>query len=316
MHLQARSAGMRRSTVRATIAPARGMSEYPSLCLSPAPLQLSGDLENGDRSYDEHMGNPRIRNDGGNFMSNKIRVIICDDSSIIRIGMSHMLGNLTDIEVVGQASDGAEGLELARKLKPDIVVMDIAMPVMNGIEATKLIKQEMPGIRVVVLSAAEDSTTIFSALAAGADGYCSKNIGGNNLGLAITCVRGGASWLDAAIAAKVLRSLPGEAVRGGSESLHRQPCRLSPRELQVLQLLANGLNNPEVSERLNVGLETVRTHVRHIMEKLGVHHRTQAVVKAIKEGLLGDNYEIESDNVIQFVSSERFQFDGSTTEAG
>jgi DNA-binding NarL/FixJ family response regulator len=170
--------------------------------------------------------------------------------------------------------------------------MDIDLPVMDGIEATKQIKEQAPDVRVIMLTSHKRDQTIFAALSAGASGYCLKNISPHQLATVIKMVADGAVWLDPGIANRVLSAytLPAHqqlaAVTKAPVTTQKSTVSLSPRETEVLRLVADGLSNQKIAERLGLGLETVKTHMRHIMEKLAVSDRTEAAVKAMKQGIV------------------------------
>lgn len=208
-----------------------------------------------------------------------------------------MLEQAPDIKIVGEASDGKEGVVAVSELKPNVVLMDIGLPAIDGIEATGQIKKNAPNVRVIMLTSHDNDRDVFAALSAGADGYCLKETPTSQLVLAIRAVADGAAWLDPGIASKVLRaSVAGAAPGGradsgtaasGSAGAHgEQKSRLSQREIDVLKLVVEGMSNQAIAEKLYVSVETVKTHMRRIMEKLAVSDRTQAAVKAMREGLL------------------------------
>lgn len=216
--------------------------------------------------------------------SSPIKVFVAEDVPITRIALLLILSRMPDIEVVGTAVDGQDAYKQCLSIKPDVVIMDLSMPIMDGIEATKLIRQELASTRVVMMTTHERDDDVFGALAAGADGYCLKSTSAEHLLIAIKTVADGAAWLDPRIAERVLRSsfrpnyAPTEEVSENEDSLTK-------RELEVLKLLVDGLTNQEMAARLFVSLETIKTHMRHIMEKLAVSDRTQAAVKAVRKGM-------------------------------
>ncbi|MCC7531529.1 MAG: response regulator transcription factor, partial [Candidatus Melainabacteria bacterium] len=176
-------------------------------------------------------------------------------------------------------------------LKPDVVLMDIGLPTMDGIEATKKVKELAPDCKVIMLTSHDSDRDVFAALAAGADGYCLKEVSGTQLAMAIRCVADGAAWLDPGVASRVLKACAvGGNVPQSAVSMTKQPTAaqqsLSQRELDVLKLVVDGLSNQEIADKLVVSVETVKTHMRHIMEKMAVSDRTQAAVKAMREGLV------------------------------
>jgi DNA-binding NarL/FixJ family response regulator len=211
------------------------------------------------------------------------------------------LEQIEGISLIGEAADGQEGVDKTAQLKPAVVLMDVEMPVMDGIEATKRIKDAQPDVKVVMLTSHKSDQTIFAALSAGANGYCLKNISADQLVAVIRMVADGAVWLDPGIANRVLsaysissqESQPSNQkaqATSASPSSVPKPAKgvvaLSPRETEVLRLVADGLSNQKIAQRLGLGLETVKTHMRHIMEKLAVSDRTEAAVKAMKQGIM------------------------------
>ena len=188
-----------------------------------------------------------------------------------------------DLEIVGEADNGQQAIELAHALKPDIVVMDVRMPVLSGIEATRRIREALPNVQVLVLTAHDDDQYIFSLLQAGASGYLLKTAPVSELVKAIRQVRAGESPLDPAIARKVVARMSGE--RGSPADASAMP-DLTARELEVLQLLANGLSNQAMAEALFISDRTVQAHLTSIFAKMGVASRLEAVLTAIRRGWL------------------------------
>lgn len=222
--------------------------------------------------------------------SEKTTVFICDDSPLIRRGLTAAIEQFDNFSILGTAANGVTALEHIARLIPHAVLMDVFMPDMNGIELTHRLKEQFPAIKVLMLTAASDDQTIFAALAAGAHGYCLKESPIENILHALATIANGAGWLDPAIAMRVLRN----AAREGTISSQNIPklgrrddrFRLSQREIEVLSLLVEGCPNKEIGVRLCISVETVKTHMRHIMEKLQVADRTQAATKALRQGLL------------------------------
>ncbi len=216
-----------------------------------------------------------------------------EDHEVTRVGLKLTLRKFPEIEIVGEASDGKQAVELAVALQPNVVLMDIGLPLLDGIEATGQIKKAVPEARVIMRTSHENDLNIFAALGAGADGYCLKGTATAQLVLAIRTVSEGAAWLDPGIATKVLRAsvtagLPA-ANKADKDTTSKVPGtgpRLSQREIDVLRLVVEGLGNQAIAERLYLSVETVKTHMRRIMEKLAVSDRTQAAVKAMREDLL------------------------------
>jgi DNA-binding NarL/FixJ family response regulator len=214
--------------------------------------------------------------------SNRIRVLIVDDHELVRFGLQTAMAGVEDIEVCGLAADGESAVHRAQSMRPDVVLMDIGLPRIDGIEASNRIKQKLPHIKILILTSYEREQDVLAAFAAGADGYCLKTISPEGLAGAIRAVNNGAAWLDPAVADTVLRGHPTPGKSGNT-----QPRRmsLSQREYEVLALVVEGLSNTAIAERLRLSPQTIKTHVRHIMEKLAVSDRTQAAVKALREGL-------------------------------
>lgn len=222
----------------------------------------------------------------------KIRVMIVEDHEFTRVGLKLSLDQSDLLEIVGEAEDGVAAIKLAEDLKPDVILMDIELPEMDGIEATGQIRQNLPDTRVIMLTSHTSDQEIFAALGAGAHGYCLKSTSSKQLLDVISTVADGAVWLDPGIANRVLCAYAGgeapqaPASTGGRAKAKSNELSLSPRETEILRLVAGGLSNQQIADRLSIGLETVKTHMRHIMEKLMVSDRTEAAVKAMKHGLV------------------------------
>jgi DNA-binding NarL/FixJ family response regulator len=217
-----------------------------------------------------------------------VNVLIVEDHEITRVGLRLTLEQVPGFKVIGEACDGRAALVKVQELSPHVVLMDIGLPIMDGIEATQEIKVQFPDVRVIMLTSHDNDQDIFAALAAGADGYCLKEITSEQLSMAIRTVSEGAAWLDPGVASRVLRAV-GTASLSSGDSARVQTAGGSPlsqREVDVLRLVVEGLSNQEIAERLCLSIETVKTHMRHIMEKLAVSDRTQAAVKAMREGLV------------------------------
>ena len=212
-----------------------------------------------------------------------IRLLLVDDHELMRQGLRAILESEKDIEVVGEAADGRTAVRLARSLSPDIVVMDVAMKDMNGIEATRQIRADCPGVKVLALSSHSDSRYVNAILDAGASGYVLKANAYDDLRRAIEAARQGKSYL----CPDVTQSVIGGSIRDpGSGSRSDSPGDpLSPREREVLQLLAEGLSSPEIGKRLFVATTTIETHRRNIVRKLGIHSVADLTKYAIREGL-------------------------------
>jgi two-component system, NarL family, response regulator LiaR len=203
-------------------------------------------------------------------------VVIADDHSVVRQGLRMFLGSDPELEIIGEARDGAEAVRLALEHRPDVVVMDILMPVMDGVQATAAIRREAPETEVVALTSVLDDETVIDAVRAGAIGYIPKDTEAHELRRAIKAAASGQVQLSPQAAARLLRE-----VRMPDKSAHL----LTERETDVLRLLARGQSNKEISQTLSVSEQTVKTHVSHILSKLGVPSRTQAALYAIRTGL-------------------------------
>ena len=205
-----------------------------------------------------------------------IRVLLVDDHSVVREGLRMFLGRDPELEVVGEAADGEEAVQLAQQLKPDVVLMDLLMPVMDGIAATTVIRKELPDTEVVALTSVLESDAVVGAVQAGAIGYLLKNTQAAELRRSIKAAAAGQVQLSPQASAYLLRKV-------------QAPTRLeslTEREMEVLRLLVQGQSNKEIARHLHVVEDTVKTHIRHILAKLGVQSRTQAVLSAMRLGLV------------------------------
>jgi len=208
-----------------------------------------------------------------------LRVLIVEDDPMMQLGLEQSLMTHSQLEIVGQAEDGYLGVQAALKLKPDIVVMDIGLPRLDGIAATQQIKAALPNTHVVILTSHKTDTEIFAALSSGADAYCIKGASIERLLNAIAAAVEGATYLDPQIARRVIDNLKPPSPSGN-------PANLSGRELEVLKLMVEGYSNPEIAQKLYLSPNTVKTHVRGIMNKLSVDDRVQAAVVALRSGLV------------------------------
>ena len=246
---------------------------------------------------------------------NVIKVLLVEDHTLTRMGLKTALKRTSDIDVIGEAANGEESVAVVEKLNPDVILMDVGMPVMDGIQATKNILAKNPARKIIMLTQHDNDRDILASLAAGASGYCLKDVAPERLYTAIRSVNAGDAWLDAAIAGRVLRHYSGEAPMAGQEPagevhlastsatakervVENQTAAapevmdrpfaepLSSRELEVLKLIVDGLSNQEIADKLIISLATAKTHVRNILNKLAVDDRTQAAVHAMRRGLV------------------------------
>lgn len=215
-----------------------------------------------------------------------LRVLIVDDDPMMRIGLKHSLANQPQLELVGVVEDGFLSLEAVPRLKPDVVVMDVGMPRMDGIAATQQIKQTWPDVKVVILTSHTDQTEVIAALSSGADGYCIKGTSAERLIKAIDVVCEGATYLDAQVAQAVINQLKAPAPAPKTATPAIPAGTLSERELEVLRLIVDGYSNPDIAKALYLSEHTVKTYVRGILNKLLVNDRVQAAVVALRSGLV------------------------------
>ena len=210
-------------------------------------------------------------------MTEPIRVLVVDDHAVVREGLRTFLELQDGIEVAGEAADGEEAIEAAERLRPDVVLMDLVMPALDGIAAMRALRERVPGARVIVLTSFADDDKLLPALRAGAAGYLLKNAEPQELARAVRAANAGEALLDPHVAARLVDALAGE----------KEPLdRLTPREREVLQLIGRGFSNKRIAQELRLSEKTVKTHVGHVLAKLGVDDRTQAAVFAVRAGLI------------------------------
>jgi DNA-binding NarL/FixJ family response regulator len=217
----------------------------------------------------------------------KITVVVADDHTLVRKGLVNLLSLEQDIEVVGEAADGRGAVDLALSREPDVVLMDISMPVLNGLEATRQIKKQAPHVRVLVLSAHDNEEYIVQVIRSGANGYLLKNSSQDDLSRAIRSVRNGEAFFSPSVSRvlleQYLKSSPEPALAPEAEE---HPSLLTPREREVLQLVAEGETHQHIASLLNISIRTVDTHCNNIMKKLDIHDRSGLVTYAIKNSIV------------------------------
>jgi two-component system, NarL family, response regulator NreC len=215
-------------------------------------------------------------------MSSTIRVVLVDDHALVRQGFRRILEDDPDVQVVGEAGNGMDAVALVKKMDPDVVVMDMAMPEMNGLHATLEMLKQRPGTRVLILSMYSDEQYVRNALDAGAKGYILKNAIENDLTRAVKAVAAGEQYLSPELSSVLI-----QAIQNGTFDKSTDPYdRLTQREKQVLQLIANGKSNKEIAVMLDLSVNTVAVHRANLMSALGVHKTAELVLFAVKKGLV------------------------------
>ena len=207
-----------------------------------------------------------------------IRILIVDDHAVVRRGLGMFLALDDELEVVGEAANGEEAVRQAHELTPDVVLMDLLMPVMDGIAATEVIRRELPDVEVVALTSVLEDKAVYGAVRAGAIGYLLKDTQADELCRAIKAAAAGQVQLSPQAALRLMREV----------QVPESPEKLTPRETEVLRLLAQGMSNKEIGAALVIGVKTVKTHVSNVLSKLGVPSRTQAALYAVRIGLVSD----------------------------
>jgi DNA-binding NarL/FixJ family response regulator len=219
-------------------------------------------------------------------MNDAVRVLVVDDHAVFRRGLTSVLGDEPGVTVVGEAADGLEAVDRALELRPDVVLMDVRMPYLDGIAACAKIKEQYPETRVVMLSVSEDDADLYAAIRAGASGYLLKEISVEEVARAVRAVQGGQSLISPRMAGRLMDEFAALARRAEESPRPASMPRLTERELEVLRLVAEGLNNGDIAKRLFISQNTVKNHVRNILEKLQLHSRMEAVVYAVREKIL------------------------------
>jgi DNA-binding NarL/FixJ family response regulator len=221
----------------------------------------------------------------GQPVGDAIRVMICDDHALFRRGLIMVLESEEGIEVVAEAEDGAEAVAKAEELAPDVVLMDVRMPRVSGIEATRSIADSVPTAKILMLTVSDEEDDLYDAIKAGAAGYLLKEISIEEVATAIRAVVSGQSLISPSMASKLLSEFTNLAKKADERQALPTP-RLTERELEVLKLVAQGMSNREIASELYISENTVKNHVRNILEKLHLHSRMEAVVYAVREKLL------------------------------
>ncbi|WP_437178921.1 response regulator [Kineococcus endophyticus] len=226
-------------------------------------------------------------NRGGGAVSEAIRIVVVDDHSLFRRGLQMVLSVEDDLDVVGEASDGAEAVERVEELLPDVVLMDVWMPRRSGIDACAQIKAVAPSTKILMLTSSEEEDDLFGAVRAGANGYLLKDVPAEEVADAVRSVMTGQSLITPKMAGLLLGEFNAMRRRDEERNLGLPGApRLSPRELEVLRLLARGLPNREIAGQLGISENTVKNHVRNLLEKLQLHSRMEAVVYAVREKIV------------------------------
>ena len=222
-----------------------------------------------------------------------VKVLLVEDHMMVRLGLSLVFDNTDEIELIGEADNGKKGVELALELIPDVVLMDIGLPELDGIQATSIIKKANPNIKILIFTSRESDDDVFDALSAGADGYIMKGANEQQMISAIKAVSEGTAWLDPAIAKLVLSnvrrqntSVVQEVANQTVNKNAKNTYGLTDREIEVLGLIVEGLQNEQIAKKLVITLSTAKAHVHNILQKLYVENRTQATIQAVKEGLV------------------------------
>ncbi|MDD3150295.1 MAG: response regulator transcription factor [Candidatus Gastranaerophilales bacterium] len=223
----------------------------------------------------------------------KIQVLLVEDHTMTRMGLQLVIEKSADIQIVGEAENGRQAVDLAKKLIPDVILMDIGLPIIDGIEATRQIKDNSIDSKILIFTSRESEEDVFAAFSAGADSYIMKGANPEQIITAIKSVNDGVAWLDPLIAKMVLKNINKRPVHtsssdGFSKNSFSSPfaSTLTERELEVLSLIVEGLSNPQIAERLIISRATAKAHVHSILQKLCVSDRTQAAVMAMREGIV------------------------------
>jgi two-component system NarL family response regulator len=216
-------------------------------------------------------------------VTDKIRVLVADDHALFRRALAAVFADEDDVELVGEASDGEEAIKMSAELVPDVVLMDVRMPKILGIEAARQIKAEQPATKIVMLTVSDEEEDLFEAIKAGASGYLLKEVEPSEIAQALRQIHDGHSLLSPAVASKLVSEFAAISKRTDERAMRPN---LTDRELQVLRLAADGLTNRQIGRRLTISENTVKNHIRNILEKLHMHSRMEAVLYAVREELI------------------------------
>ena len=216
-----------------------------------------------------------------------MRILLVDDHVLFRKGVAALLSMRPEMQIVGEASNGLEAIEAAREILPDVILMDIGMPLCNGLEATRTIKREMPHVKIIILTVSEEDQHLFDAIKSGAQGYLLKNLEPYQLHDLLESLSKGEAPLSGAIAAKILNEFtnPGSSNKEQSGTVEE----LTSREVDILELVVEGLTNKGIADKLVISENTVKIHLRNILDKLHLQNRIQAAVYAVRQGLVDQN---------------------------
>lgn len=217
-------------------------------------------------------------------MDEKIKVLLIEDHAMVRMGLQVCLSQSDKIELIGEAEDGLKGINMAKRLVPDVILMDIGLPYIDGIEATKKLKEENINSKILIFTSRDSEDDIFAAFQAGADGYIMKGASQEQTINAICAVNDGVAWIDPNIAKLVLGSIQKNTSQEEGRDIAKNTYGLTGRELEVLALIVEGLTNPEISDRLIISRSTTKTHVHSILQKLCTNDRTKAAIIAVRNG--------------------------------
>jgi DNA-binding NarL/FixJ family response regulator len=240
--------------------------------VTPKRTDQGGESDQGERAV--NAGRPE-----------RLRVLVADDHALFRRGLQMVLEAEPDIELVGEASDGVEAVERSQELMPDVILMDVRMPKRSGIEAASQIKDLLPHVKILMLTISDEEADLYDAIKAGASGYLLKEIPIDEVADAIRSVWAGQSRISPSMASKLLNEFAAMSKATDDRSQIPAP-RLTDREMEVLRLVARGMNNRDIAKELYISENTVKNHIRNILEKLHLHSRMEAVVYAVREKLL------------------------------